>query len=575
MTGSIPQQFIDDLLSRADIVDVVNRRVPLKRAGTEYKACCPFHDEKTPSFTVSQTKQFYHCFGCGAHGTAIGFLMDYDGLSFPDAVEDLAGSIGLTVPREGFANKGPDRNPVYEILEQAAQHFSQALRNHPEAPQAIAYLRNRGLSGEIASRFRIGYAPPGWDNLLRALDNHGAGRQPLRDAGLISEPEGKCYDRFRNRIMFPILDSRGRAVGFGGRVIDDDDSPKYLNSPETSVFHKGSELYGLYEARRYNRQLNSLLVVEGYMDVVALSQFEVNNAVATLGTATTDDHLEKLFRAVPEVIFCFDGDRAGREAAWKALVTTLPHLRDGRQARFMFLPDGEDPDSLVRRIGTDEFIHTMDDAQSVSDFLFGHLTDQVDMRTLDGRARLVTEAKPYIETLPGGVFRSMMEQRLSELSGTREMGIQQAEKRAPSRRQGMSQPGTMRPIHRAIALLLQHPQLAQLSDLPHSWQQATDKGSQILLELLEILCANPHLTTASLVEHWQEQDIRRHLGNLAAVDLQLFDDQEDQFRGTLENLSRLARESAFTDIRNTLRPSDLTEEEKANLRALYNIKSKN
>ena len=575
MTGSIPQHFIDDLLSRADIVDVVNRRVPLKRAGTEYKACCPFHDENTPTFTVSQTKQFYHCFGCGAHGTAIGFLMDYDGLSFPDAIEDLAGSIGLTVPREGFANKGPDKHPVYEILEQAAQHFSQALRNHPQAPPAIEYLRNRGLSGEIASRFRIGYAPPGWDNLLRAFDNHGAGRQQLRDAGLISEPEGKCYDRFRNRIMFPILDSRGRVVGFGGRVIDDDDSPKYLNSPETSVFHKGSELYGLYEARKHNRQLDSLLVVEGYMDVVALSQFEVNNAVATLGTATTDDHLEKLFRAAPEVIFCFDGDRAGREAAWKALVTTLPHLRDGRQARFMFLPDGEDPDSLVRRIGTDEFIHTMDDAQSVSDFLFGHLTGQVDMRTLDGRARLVTEAKPYVETLPGGVFRSMMEQHLSELSGTRLLGIQQAEKRPPSRRQGMSQPGTMRPIHRAIALLLQHPQLAQLPDLPQSWQQATDKGSQILFELLEILCANPHLTTASMVEHWQEQDIRRHLGNLAAADLQLFDDQEDQFRGTLENLSRLARESAFTDIRNTLRPSDLTEEEKANLRALYNIKSKN
>jgi DNA primase len=544
--------------------------VTLKRAGTEYKACCPFHDEKTPSFTVSQTKQFYHCFGCGAHGTAIGFLMDYDGLSFPDAIEDLAGSIGLTVPREGFTDNGPDKSPVYEILEQAAQHFSQALRSHPKAQPAVDYLRNRGLSGEIASRFRIGYAPPGWDNLLRALDS----RQQLRDAGLISEPEDKCYDRFRNRIMFPILDSRGRVVGFGGRVIDDNDSPKYLNSPETSVFHKGSELYGLYEARKHNRQLKSLLVVEGYMDVVALSQFEVNNAVATLGTATTDDHLEKLFRAAPEVTFCFDGDRAGREAAWKALVTTLPQLRDGRQARFMFLPDGEDPDSLVRIIGTDKFIQTMDEAQSVSDFLFGHLAEQVDMRTLDGRARLVNVAKPYLETLPGGVFRSMMEQRLGELSGSRHLGIQQVEKRPPSRRQGLSQPGTMRPIHRAIALLLQHPQLAQLPDLPDTWQQATDKGSQILVELLETLCENPHLTTASMVEHWQEPEIRKHLGNLAAVDLQLFDDQEDQFRGTLENLSRLVRKTAFTDIRNTLRPSDLTEEDKANLRALYNISSK-
>ena len=575
MAGSIPQQFIDDLLSRVDIIDVVNSRVPLKRAGTEYKACCPFHDEKTPSFTVSQSKQFYHCFGCGAHGTAIGFLMDYDGLSFPDAIEDLANSLGLAVPREGFTASGPDKTPVYEILEQAAQYFSRALRDHPNAPRAIEYLRNRGLSGEIANRYHIGFAPPGWDNLLKALDTQAEGKRWLRDAGLISEPEGKCYDRFRNRIMFPILDSRGRVTGFGGRVIDDSDSPKYLNSPETRVFHKGKELYGLYEARRFNRQLRSLLVVEGYMDVVALSQFEVTNAVATLGTATTDDHLEKLFRTAPEVTFCFDGDRAGREAAWKALVTALPHLRDGRQARFMFLPDGEDPDSLVRGIGTDAFINTINDAQGVSDFLFGHLAEQVDMRTLDGRARLVNLAKPYLETLPGGVFRSMMEQRLGELSGSRRLGIPQAEKRPPPRRKGWSQPGTMRPVHRAIALLLQHPQLAQLPDLPDTWQQADDKGSQILRKLLETLYENPNLTTASLVEHWQEPEIRRHLGNLAAVDLQLFDDQEDQFRGSLENLSRVARKTAFTDIRNTLRPSDLTEEEKAKLRALYDIKSKN
>lgn len=572
MTGSIPQQFIDDLLSRVDIVDVVNRRVPLKRAGTEYKACCPFHDEKTPSFTVSQTKQFYHCFGCGAHGTAIGFLMDYDGLGFPDAIEELAGDIGLTVPHEGRGNSGPDNRPIYEILEQSAQYFGRALRDHPKAQQAVNYLQNRGLSGDIAKRFRIGYAPPGWDNLLQELGKHASGKQHLRDAGLISEPEGKCYDRFRNRVIFPILDSRGRVIGFGGRVIDDD-SPKYLNSPETSVFHKGRELYGLYEARKHNKQLNSLLVVEGYMDVVALSQFGVSNAVATLGTATTDEHLEKLYRATPEVVFCFDGDRAGREAAWKALLTALPHLRDGRQARFMFLPEGEDPDSLIRRVGTDEFMLNMSDAQSVSDFLFGQLSTQVDMRTLDGRARLVNLAKPHLETLPGGVFRSMMEQRLRELSGSRHLGIQQVEKHPGMRRAGVSQPGTLRPIHRAIALLLQHPQLSKLSDLPQTWQQADDKGSQILLELLETLRGTPHLSTASLVEHWQDTAIRKHLGNLATVDLQLFDDQEDQFRGTLKNLSRQVRKTAFADIRNTLRPSDLSEEEKASLRALYDIKS--
>ncbi len=572
MTGSIPQQFIDDLLSRIDIVDVINRRVPLKRAGSEYKACCPFHDEKTPSFTVSQSKQFYYCFGCGSHGTAIGFLMDYDGLSFPDSIEELASSIGVEVPRDQHTHQGPDNRPIYAVLEQAAQFFSQALRTHPQAKQAVDYLQNRGLSGELASRFRIGYAPPGWDNLLQELGNQENGRQRLRDAGLISEPDGKCYDRFRNRIMFPILDSRGRVVGFGGRVIDDSDNPKYLNSPETPVFHKGKELYGLYDARKSNRQLNSLLVVEGYMDVIALSQFEVTNAVATLGTATTDEHLEKLFRAAPEVIFCFDGDRAGKEAAWKALVTSLPHLRDGRQAGFMFLPDGEDPDSLIRAIGTEAFTQSMGNAESASDFLFNHLMAEVDMRTLDGRARLVNLAKPYLESLPAGVFRNMMTQHLESLAGTRQLNMPSADTGRPAPRKKHIQPGTMRPIHRAISLLLQHPELSKQPDLPEAWQQTKDKGSEILLTLLETLWENPHLNTAALVEHWQEPDIRRHLGNLATMELDLFDDQEDQFRGALEKLSRHAQESELAGIRNTLRPSDLTEEEKARLRALYNTK---
>ncbi|MFM1892488.1 MAG: hypothetical protein RLZ44_1565, partial [Pseudomonadota bacterium] len=355
MAGKIPQRFIDDLIARVDIVDVINQRVPLKKAGHEYKACCPFHDEKTPSFTVSPTKQFYHCFGCGAHGTAIGFLMDYDRLSYPEAIEALADDLGLEVPHEAGVERGPDLSPLYEILEQAARFYAWQLRRHPDSARAVEYLRQRGVSGEIAADFRIGFAPPGWDNLLRELGGDARAVDSLRGAGLISEPEdGKRYDRLRDRIVFPILDARGRVVGFGGRVLGAGE-PKYLNSPETPVFHKGRELYGLYQAKQAVKQLERLLVVEGYMDVVALAQFGIRYAVATLGTATTAEHLEKLFRSVPEVVFCFDGDRAGRDAAWKALETALPLLREGRQARFLFLPEGEDPDTLVRREGAAAF----------------------------------------------------------------------------------------------------------------------------------------------------------------------------------------------------------------------------
>lgn len=338
MAGKIPAHFIDELLNRVDIVDLINGRVPLKKAGRDYHACCPFHHEKTPSFTVSREKQFYHCFGCGAHNNAIGFLMEYDNLSFVDAVEELAAQIGLEIPRETGDDSGPDYRPLYETLEQAARFYQWQLRKHADADRAIGYLKQRGLTGDISADFGIGFAPPGWDNLIRQLGQDTKGLERLRLSGLISEPEqNKCYDRFRDRIMFPIRDHRGQTIAFGGRILDDS-KPKYLNSPETPVFHKGRALYGLFEARKALRKIERLLVVEGYMDVVALAQFGIRYAVATLGTATTDEHLERLFRTTSEVIFCFDGDRAGREAGWKALQTALPHMKDGREARFLFLP---------------------------------------------------------------------------------------------------------------------------------------------------------------------------------------------------------------------------------------------
>lgn len=570
MAGKIPPEFIDNLLSRVDVVDVVNQRVPLRRAGSEYKACCPFHDEKTPSFTVSPSKQFYHCFGCGAHGTALGFLMEYDRLSFPEAVEELATSVGLELPTEIAFQQGRDNRPLYELMDQAADYFSQQLRQHPEASKATAYLQRRGLSAEIAQTYRIGFAPPGWNNLLQQLGSDSQRIKQLETAGLISTKHGKQYDRFRDRIMFPIHDSRGRVVGFGGRVMGDD-TPKYLNSPETPIFYKGKELYGLYEARKVLKDTTALLVVEGYMDVVALAQFDIQNVVATLGTATTADHLEKLFRSAPEVIFCFDGDRAGKDAAWKALDTALPLLRDGRQARFLFLPDGEDPDSQVRKKGKDSFLEQMAQALPLSEFLFNKLGEQVDMTTLDGRARLVSLASPYIKKLPKGVFQDMMNQQLTGLSGARTPAPQAGRGRRNSTFRG-SRPMLMKPVHRAIALLLQYPELAAEDDLPQDWKQLCTAGTNILKQLLEILKRNPTYSTAVLVERWEDDSIRHHLGKLAMTKLAVSGDQAEQFHGCLLRLEKDAQQEAGKQARNKLRPSDMTEEEKNLLRQLYSNK---
>ncbi|MDP3978751.1 MAG: DNA primase [Pseudomonas sp.] len=427
MAGLIPQSFIDDLLNRTDIVDVVASRIQLKKAGKNYTACCPFHKEKTPSFSVSPDKQFYYCFGCGAGGNALGFVMDHDQLDFPQAVEDLAKRAGMEVPREeGGRNSSkprqPTDSPLYPLLTAAAEYYRQALKSHPQRQAAVDYLKGRGLSGEIARDFGLGFAPPGWDNLHKHLASDSLQQKAMIDAGLLVEnadnPEKiKRYDRFRDRVIFPIRDSRGRVIAFGGRVLGDD-KPKYLNSPETPVFHKGQELYGLFEARKSNRDLDEIMVVEGYMDVIALAQQGLRNAVATLGTATSEEHLKRLFRIVPSVLFCFDGDAAGRNAAWRALEATLPSLQDGRRARFLFLPDGEDPDTLVRSEGTDAFRARINQqAQPLADYFFQQLSEEADPRSLEGKAHLVTLAAPLIDKIPGNNLRTLMRQRLSEITG--------------------------------------------------------------------------------------------------------------------------------------------------------------
>lgn len=396
MRGLIPESFIDELLARIDIVEVVERRVPLKKAGREWTACCPFHNERTPSFYVSPAKQFFHCFGCGVSGSAIKFVMDFDRLEFPDAVEELAQAAGLTVPREGGRDAGPreTKTDLYSLLEDVASWYEHELPRHAAAQ---AYCRQRGLDADTIKRFRIGWAPAGYDGVLKALGNSVRRRDLLDEAGMLATGDRGKYDRFRERLMFPILDRRGRVIAFGGRVVQAAPAsgqapPKYLNSPETPLFHKGRELFALWQVKQANAQLPRIVVVEGYMDVIALHQAGLPIAVATLGTATTPDHTEVLFRAAPDVVFCFDGDRAGRAAAWKALESALPRLRDGRQAYFLFLPDGEDPDSLVRKEGKEGFEKRIREATPLSDYFFGELSHDVDMGSLDGRARLAERA---------------------------------------------------------------------------------------------------------------------------------------------------------------------------------------
>ena len=550
MVGRIPQSFIDEVLNRTDIVEVIDTRVPLKKAGREFKACCPFHDEKTPSFTVSQVKQFYHCFGCGANGTAISFLMDYEHMEFVEAIEELARRAGLEVPKEttGKQTQAPSTLPHYALLERVADYYQEQLRSHPQASQAIDYLKQRGLTGDIAARFNIGYAPPGWENLAAALNADNTVRKQLLELGLTVERDkgDGAYDRFRDRIQFPIRDRRGRTIGFGGRVLDDS-TPKYLNSSESPVFHKGQELYGLFEARRAVRKLERILVVEGYMDVVALAQFDINYAVATLGTATTHEHLERLFRTVPEVVFCFDGDRAGREAAWRALENTLPVLRDGREARFLFLPDGEDPDSLVRKIGKQALEQQIASATHLSEFFFERLSSRLDINSIDGRARLVTDAKPLLGKLPDSTFQQLMVEQLAalaqttaeQIAGRLEIPLPETATTAAPQTRPVRQSAGKSPVRQALELLLYQPSLAAEIQQPDFLRQCDVAGVPLLVEVLDLLQQHPGLSTGAVLEHWREREESRFLSKLAhwnppLDDLELVAD----LRGHLNEIQR-------------------------------------
>ncbi|KAF1703148.1 DNA primase [Pseudoxanthomonas kaohsiungensis] len=558
--------FIDDLLARSDIVEIVGSRVPLKRKGREYSAPCPFHDERTPSFYVSPTKQFYHCFGCGAHGTAISFLMNYDRLEFLDAVEELARRAGIEVPKETRQNnQDSDLRDQYAALEAAAKLFQRQLA---DSPRARDYLDGRGVDADNRARFSIGYAADGYSTLKDALGTDERRLKLLERTGMLSKNDrGHVYDKFRDRVMFPIHDRRGRVIAFGGRVLDKDASPKYLNSPETALFHKGRELYGLWQARQANQKLARLIVVEGYMDVVALFQHGITQAVATLGTATTADHAELLFRNAPDVYFCFDGDAAGRRAGWRAVESVLPRMKDGRQAFFLFLPDGEDPDSIVRKEGAAGFDARLAQATPLSQFFFEELGRDINRGTLDGRARLAERARPLLAQLPDGAFADLMRQELQRQTGV-DAARPVAEARPPARQAAPAQQRRSL-VRSVIALLLQQPSLGLQLERPYRFAELRLPGVPLLLEILDVVAQRPEISTGALLEHFAAHEQAEALRRLAA---QVLPGEEASWAHELHDavaqLERQTVQQRIDELQQKQRAQGLDETDKYEMRML-------
>ncbi len=627
MAGRIPERFIDELLTRIDIVDVIGERVPLKKSGRDWSARCPFHDERSPSFTVSQNKQFYHCFGCGAHGSAIRFLMDYDRLEFPDAIEELAARAGLKVEYEGGQRAAPreDVGDLYALLDAAARWYHEQLAH---SGAARAYFEQRGLDAAIIERFRLGYAPDAWDALKNALGGTPQRLALLDKAGMLASGDrGSRYDRFRDRVMFPILDRRGRTIAFGGRILAPQkakstetgkaetqdaslkesgegppvfdsrvqdartsqtspvpdsraqdarksEGPKYLNSPETPLFHKGRELFGLWQVRAAHTKIARLIVVEGYMDVIALHQVGITQAVATLGTATTSDHAELLFRNAADVHFCFDGDRAGRQAAWRAVESVLPRMRDGRQAWFLFLPDGEDPDSLVRKEGVDGFERRLAAATPLSEFFFAEHARDVNLASIDGKARLAERARPMLAQIPDGAFRDLMAEELERLTGARTVplgGSAHAGVQANAHlRAARGRPPQRSLVRTAITLLVQYPSLGPAIEPPWSFAVLRQPGVALLVELVKLCRERPHLTTGALLEHFAGREEAAALNKLATVDALIGNEAQARadFLGAIAQLDVQTMQQRLDDLRAKQLEGGLGPEEADELRRL-------
>jgi DNA primase len=540
MAGKIPRNFIDDLLARTDIVELIDSKVGLKKAGKDYQACCPFHNEKSPSFTVSQDKQFYHCFGCGANGNAISFVMEYDKLEFVDAIEELASLLNLDVPREKGSSSAPERTAAqkrsdYDLMLHTARFYQHQLKHHSNSAAVIDYVKGRGLSGETVKKFMIGYAPSEWEALCQQLGRTKEQKEQLVELKLASEKTpGRQFDFFRDRLMFPIRDKRGRVIAFGGRVMQADQGPKYLNSPETRIFHKGFELYGLYEAKQAHKKLEHVLIVEGYMDVVALAEQGIEYAVAALGPATTSEHMHTLFRTTDKVICCYDGDRAGRDAAWRALENALPYLNDGKALQFVFLPDGEDPDSLVQQEGKTQFEQRLSQADDFTKVLFNKLSQEVDLTLDSGKAKLLSAALPLIEKIPSEFYQENILEQLGRLIGrTREQ--LNSRLKTPKQQHAVERKFKITPMRQAIGILIQHPQLAK--SVPHlpELAQMNIAGIGLLLRLQERALQKDNANTAVLLESFRDSEDYEPLVKLATWQHQISDERlETVFQNTFK-----------------------------------------
>ena len=570
MTGRISREFIDELLVRVDIVDLIDSRVPLKKTGANYVARCPFHTEKSPSFSVNRNKQFFHCFGCGASGNAISFLMDFGHLDFVEAVEDLAAFAGVDVQRESpgqvSIKSGRDSlGDLYLLLERVAEFYVEELR---KAPVAIDYLKSRLVKGEVARDFMLGYAPDKWGAVADKFD-----QKLLIEAGmLVVKDDGKTYDRFRNRIMFPIRDKRSRIVGFGGRVLNDS-LPKYLNSPETPLFHKGKEVYGLYELLAKNPKPQRILIVEGYMDVIALAQYGIYYSVAALGTAVSQAHLDLLFRFSSELVFCFDGDKAGRDAAWKVVEPVLSSLKDGRLCRVMLLPEKHDPDSLVRAEGLDGFVARVQEAQVMSDYFFEQMSFGLNLSEMEGRAQLHAKAKPYMAMMQDSAFKEMMATKLRDLSGVKAVAVLENNLVSHGLEVNRSRPAEINRLSSsrvAIALLLQNPELAKLVEKKEiDWGGLEFKGIDLFRNILQTILEKKIVNPAVLLEYYRGQSEEKTIIALAFLDVHVVEDKvEEVFFDALSVLLNQAREACVLRLQAKAQTQNLDEQEQALLIAM-------
>jgi DNA primase len=583
MSGLIPQHFIDDLIARVDIVEVMGNRIQLKKAGKEFKSVCPFHDDSNPSLTISPVKGFYHCFSCGAHGTAVGFLMNYEHLSFVEAIESLASNLGIEIPYEKNQQPIKKNNNLFDLLERIQAHYQLELKNDEPA---IEYLKNRGITGKIAKRFNVGYAPSGWRNIMDSFGKSSTEIEKLTTLGLvIPKDNNNHYDRFRERIMFPIRDNRGRFIGFGGRILNQD-QPKYLNSPETPLFHKGRELYGLYECQQALRKIERLVVVEGYMDVISLAQHGIDYAVASMGTATTDDHFNRLFRLTDYIYFCFDGDQAGLDAAWRALNNALKHIREGRQIKFVFLPENDDPDTFIKKNSAAIFEKELDNGKDLSDFLIDKLTKDIDIKSIDGRARLAEQAKPLISVIPEGIFKELIIDKLSQSVGLSSKKLtslitehkNKSLKIAVEQKQRIFNQKIIKNkkektsiTKKAITLILNYPSIGREAKL-NLIEKNNEPGTEILRKLIQTIQKKPDINTAGLIEFWRNDSEGKFLGQLASKELPKNDEfnAQAEMNDCLIQLNKSYIKTRITSLIDKQRNEDLSSDERKELNELIN-----